>query len=99
MSQREWSSGKDITFFLLSFTGNHCALIQPKASDCGYINYGQMRPCGQTIAQDVLRRKRSGHNKTCGKPREDLGRIQTSTNQGERGQMQARLLTAWSPDF
>lgn len=58
-----------------------------------------MRPCGQTVAQDVLRRKRSGHNKTCGKPREDLGRIQTSTNQGERDQMQARLLTAWSPDF
>lgn len=32
------------SLFLLSFTGYHCALVLFKASDCGYINYSQMRP-------------------------------------------------------
>lgn len=43
MFHQGWSSGKNITF-LLSFTGYHCALVEFKASDCGSINYSQMRP-------------------------------------------------------
>lgn len=52
-------------------TGYQCAPIKSKASDCGYNDYCQMKSCGQTVAQYVLRRKRSGHSKTPGRPWEN----------------------------